>query len=887
MSTAPFPRAVPRAAGLAVLLAGPVLAQPCPIPSFDDTLRLPMPQVGALGPGSVRAELAPADLDRDGATDLVILETTTGSLYVYRGRRDRDFGPPRRLETPLVTALHAAIALEGTVPTDLLVETAAGTTVLAGDGASGWQERPVTGIDPAFPPELWRFADLDGDGRLDVVVAAGGAAPSLESFLGDGRGGFRRGASTPLAGVAPGTATSSLTLVLGEAGGDGRPDAVVSAYFPSGLTPPGAVLVLHGDGKGGFGRAVKVQDGPGTVEIGDLDGDARPDLLVRTLVNPGRDSSGIASVAWGEGSGGFSPPQVVVPALAHGSFRLADVDGDGRLDLLSGGQTARLSVQHFEPGRTLGPAIPLSEVTGDSAPWLIVDADGDGRADLAALPAYFPEFKLFVNRCDGSTFAKTFVVPVVVSVRGVGDTLFTSELVLTNRGARDVTVELKYTAARGGGSGTASVGLPAGRQRVLPDAVAWLRTLGIPIPGGEGRVGSLRVRFTGASSPADVSVDSRVRSPFARGEVGVGVDPVPLLGALTGPSVVPLLRENSVDRTNLALVSLAADGEPDVTLRVHLFPTDGRTTGPVVLTDVTLAPGAFVQLDRVLAAPGVGMASAWARIERVKGEAPYAAWAVLNDEASGDGSVVTAVRDTPNFTQGPLLVPTVAETDRFTTELVLTNTVDDEMKASLTFASPALGSANHREKLEVAVPPGAQVSLPGFAGALCAKWAGTAGGATPCAGMLTIAAYGGVHAVTRTTARGESGRFGVAVQARPLPYALDAACWLDGIQQDEEHRTNLGLVNTSFFNPARYRLDVFDGDSGRLAATVAEVEVDTGGWKQLNELLATAAPGVSNAYVRVTSAGGFPIAYGVVNDGPGAGQGNGDGTLRTMKLVPR
>ncbi|HEX7580794.1 MAG TPA: hypothetical protein VF580_12420, partial [Thermoanaerobaculia bacterium] len=85
-----------------------------------------------------------------------------------------------------------------------------------------------------------------------------------------------------------------------------------------------------------------------------------------------------------------------------------------------------------------------------------------------------------------------------------------------------------------------------------------------------------------------------------------------------------------------------------------------------------------------------------------------------------------------------------------------------------------------------------------------------------------------------------------------------------------------------------YRLDVFDGDTGRLAATIPDVEVGTGGWTQINSLLYTYAPGVTNAYVLVTlSVGGSdPVAYAVLNDGAGPGLGNGDGTFLPMQFIP-
>ena len=84
-------------------------------------------------------------------------------------------------------------------------------------------------------------------------------------------------------------------------------------------------------------------------------------------------------------------------------------------------------------------------------------------------------------------------VPVILSAAGQNQSFFTSELTLTNRGEQEVRLDYSYTAHRGGGSGTASDVLAAGRQRVETDALTYLRGLGIPIPETGNRIGTLRV----------------------------------------------------------------------------------------------------------------------------------------------------------------------------------------------------------------------------------------------------------------------------------------------------------------------------------------------------------------------------------------------------------
>ena len=81
------------------------------------------------------------------------------------------------------------------------------------------------------------------------------------------------------------------------------------------------------------------------------------------------------------------------------------------------------------------------------------------------------------------------VLPVVLDVVGATGARFLSELVIGSRAASDRTLPITYTPAPGfagpGGAAnpsTASVTIPAGREIRASDALAFLRSLGIPIP---------------------------------------------------------------------------------------------------------------------------------------------------------------------------------------------------------------------------------------------------------------------------------------------------------------------------------------------------------------------------------------------------------------------
>jgi FG-GAP-like repeat/Bacterial Ig-like domain (group 3) len=194
-------------------------------------------------------------------------------------------------------------------------------------------------------------ADVNGDGKPDLVVAnrsSGGGPDSIAVLLGNGDGTFQPAQNIPL-----GQQFSSPTgLAVADLNGDGKLDIVATDSYTYGL-----VGVFFGNGDGTFQPPQIYSTGggyPSQVVIRDINADGKADLLVGQNSAPGFGADGTVAVLLGNGDGTFQPAQnydaggVASGPDGLGSISLAvvDVNGDGKLDVLTGipGATSQGSV---------------------------------------------------------------------------------------------------------------------------------------------------------------------------------------------------------------------------------------------------------------------------------------------------------------------------------------------------------------------------------------------------------------------------------------------------------------------------------------------------------------------------------------------------------------
>ena len=285
-----------------------------------------------LASGSNPNDIVIGDLNGDGRPDVVFCNQYGNTIYIYQNLTPfaGTTNPPPAPQIPVITAFAPVLGTNGTV------------VVLTGTNFS-----PVTSSNTVYFGAVRATVTLASTNRLTVIVPPGAIFAPITETVG---------------GLTAYSPKSFLPTFAGNS-------------LPITATNFGPVLSLP------------TGNGPFDVVLADLDGDGKPDLAYIDYYD---STLCVCRNTGTNGTNAFAAPVTFnLPSTSPLGLAVADIDGDGKLDIVvaqyDGNQVSVYRNLATPGGFTSNSlAAPVSFATGSGPQGLIVaDLDGDGKPDLA------------------------------------------------------------------------------------------------------------------------------------------------------------------------------------------------------------------------------------------------------------------------------------------------------------------------------------------------------------------------------------------------------------------------------------------------------------------------------------------------------------------------
>jgi hypothetical protein len=312
------------------------------------------------------------DVNGDGKLDLISANAGADTLTVLTNNGSGVFGSNATLSVGSEPFSVVAADVNGDGKPDLICANynSSTLTVLTNNGSGGFGFSATLPLSAGSNPYYVTAADINGDGKPDLICSDTLGGNTLTVFTNNGSGVFGSNA-TLIVGSDPNQ------VVVADINGDGKPDLICANWASSTLT----VLTNNGHGVFGANATLSVIGGPVSVVAADVNGDGKLDLICAN------SDGNTLTVLTNNGSGVFGFNATLKVGNHPQSVVAADVNGDGKPDLIcANSYDNTLTVFTNNGSGVFGSNATINVGAG---PWQVVAADvnGDGILDLISANA--------------------------------------------------------------------------------------------------------------------------------------------------------------------------------------------------------------------------------------------------------------------------------------------------------------------------------------------------------------------------------------------------------------------------------------------------------------------------------------------------------------------
>ncbi len=301
-----------------------------------------------------------------------------------------------KIETSTLAFVNYGYTLAS--PSFTLTTTPGGSSLIPGLGLN------YNSIDSSTPYIDIVNGDFDGDGDVDLVGAThntGTDKSSVYLYTNDGSQTFTKNATPILTNL-----DYAAQVIAGDIDGDGDIDVIVAdATNGSGA---GKLSVLKNNGSATFTQTTIGSNlTPLWMEIADLDGDGRKDIVFTTTSTP------LAKLTWAkQNADGSFTHTVIGDNGGRNSIVVTDFDGDSDKDIVTTDETADKVYLWTNNGSQSLTRTDLATGFDGSRSVSMGDIDGDGDMDVVVSSTVDDRIRWLENNGSGSFTTRTITTTI-------------------------------------------------------------------------------------------------------------------------------------------------------------------------------------------------------------------------------------------------------------------------------------------------------------------------------------------------------------------------------------------------------------------------------------------------------------------------------------------